>query len=108
MTEKNNKEPDSADVLLHLVKEMKRTGAADIHFTANNIQHTKNLTGVISAYDNQKPDHMVLDELVAWCVEQGYQDVLNKIASLAGDMSWNADNAVRPKLLFKHDENDEK
>lgn len=71
-----------------LVEQMKQVEATDIHFTAENIFHTQNLTSVVSVYDNIKPSHMVLDELTE-CAENNNKEVLEKIETLKYDMSWN-------------------
>lgn len=67
---------------------MRKMGATDAHFTAENVLHTQNLTSVVSVYDNIKPAHMVLAELTEWA-ENNNKEVFEKIKSLQKDMSWN-------------------
>lgn len=49
-----------------LIKQMKALNATNVHFTAENVFETQNLTSVLSVYDSIKPAHMVLDELSEW------------------------------------------
>lgn len=80
-------------VVFNLVNQMKQLGSPEAHFTANNIKHTKGLTAVVSVYDQQKPAHMVLEELYEWA-EENNEEVKNLIEKLCDDMSWNEENPV--------------
>jgi hypothetical protein len=83
----------STDTLLILSKQIKQLGATDGHFTANNMEHTKGLTGVVSIYDGIKPAHMVLEELHEWA-EKHNEEVKSLIEKIENDMSWNDKNPV--------------
>lgn len=80
-------------IVFGLVDQVKKLNADDGHFTANNIQHTKGLTSVISVYDGIKPAHMVLSELYEWA-EVNNEEVKNLIEKIESDMSWNEENPV--------------
>lgn len=80
-------------IVFGLVDQVKKLGAADGHFTANNIQHTKGLTSVVSVYDGIKPAHMVLLELYEWA-EGNNEEVKNLIEKIESDMTWNEENPV--------------
>ena len=80
-------------VIFNLVDQMKQLEAPEGHFVANNIKHTKGLTAVISVYNQQKPAHMVLDELYEWS-ENNNEEVKSLIEKLCDDMSWNEENPV--------------
>lgn len=71
-----------------LTKSMKELKATDVHFTAENVLKTQNLTSVVSVYDNIKPAHKVLEELKEWA-ENNHGEMFKKIHSLEKDMSWN-------------------
>ncbi len=76
-----------------LVDQAKKLGAEDVHFTANNIQHTKDLTSVVSVYNGIKPAHMVLSELYEWA-EENNEELRSLIEKIESDMSWNEENPV--------------
>jgi hypothetical protein len=80
-------------VIFSLVDQMNQLNAPEAHFTANNIKHTKGLTSVISVYNQQKPAHMVLEELYEWA-ENNNEEVKELIEKLSNDMSWNEENPV--------------
>ncbi|MCD7911076.1 hypothetical protein KC480_05990 [Bacillus velezensis] len=80
-------------LIFKLVDQMKKLGAPQAHFTANNIKHTKGLTSVIAVYDQQKPAHMVLQELYEWA-EENNMEVKELIEKLSNDMDWNEKNPV--------------
>lgn len=80
-------------IVFGLVDQVKKIGATDGHFTANNIQHTKGLTSVVSVYDGVKPAHMVLSELKEWA-EESNEDVKCLIEKIENDMTWNEENPV--------------
>jgi hypothetical protein len=80
-------------VIFSLVDQMKQLGAPEAHLTANNIKYTKGLTAVISIYDQQKPAHMVLEELYEWA-ENNNKEVKELIEKLSDDMDWNKENPV--------------
>lgn len=53
----------------------------------------KGLTAVISVYDQQKPAHMVLEELYEWAeINNGKVEEL--IEKMSNDMDWNEENPV--------------
>ena len=76
-----------------LVDQLKKTESTDVHFTMNNIQHTKGLIAVVSVYDGIKPAQMVLKELYEWA-ENNNEEVKNLIEKLKQDMTWNEENPV--------------
>lgn len=81
------------NIIFGLVDQVKKLGAVDGHFTANNIQHTKGLTSVVSVYDGIKPAHMVLSELYEWA-EENSKEVKDLIKRIESDMAWNEENPV--------------
>ncbi|PLC14213.1 hypothetical protein BV582_21850 [Bacillus paralicheniformis] len=80
-------------LIFKFVDQMKKLETSQVHFTANNIKHTKGLTSVISVYDQQKPAHMVLQELYEWA-EENNKEVKELIEKLSNDMQWNEENSV--------------
>ncbi|GIN67093.1 hypothetical protein FKN04_13045 [Bacillus glycinifermentans] len=80
-------------LIFKLVDQMKQLEAPEAHFTANNIKHTKGLTAVVSVYDQQKPAHLVLEELYEWA-EDNNIEVKNLIDKFSKDMGWNEENPV--------------
>lgn len=71
-----------------LAEQLTKNKGTDIHFRAENIFETQNLTAVISVYDNIKPADKVLAELIAWS-EEHQPETAMKIKELKKDMSWN-------------------
>ncbi|MGC6589081.1 hypothetical protein ACPV3A_29570 [Paenibacillus sp. Dod16] len=59
------------------------------HVTMENIENKEGLTAVISVYDNQKPAHLVLEELYQWA-EKNNEEVKHLIEKMEQDMSWNS------------------
>ncbi|MCY8466427.1 hypothetical protein [Bacillus atrophaeus] len=80
-------------LIFKFVDQMKKLETPQVHFTANNIKNTKGLTSVISVYDQQKPAHMVLEELYEWA-DNNNKEVKELIDKLRSDMGWNEKNPV--------------
>lgn len=80
-------------LIFKFVDQMKKLETPQVHFTANNIKNTKGLTSVISVYDQQKPSHMVLEELYEWA-DNNNKEVKELIDKLRSDMGWNEKNPV--------------
>jgi len=79
------------EIIKNLTKQVKELNAGVGHVQLGNIENTKGLTAVISVYDNQKPAHMVLDELYTWA-ENNDEQLKLKIESLEQDMTWNSES----------------
>lgn len=78
-------------VILSLAEQVQKLGAGEGHVTFNNIKETEGLTAVISVYDNQKPAHLIVEELYEWA-EENNPEVKEMIEKLDADMSWNKDS----------------
>lgn len=76
------------EMLKNLAKQVTDMNAGVGHVKLQNIEKTQGLTAVVSVYDNQKPAHMVLDELYQWA-EENNEEVKVLIEKLEQDMSWN-------------------
>lgn len=77
------------EMLKKLAKEVTELNAGVGHLKLENIDKTQGLIAVISVYDNQKPAHMVLQELYKWA-ENNNEEVKILIEKLEQDMSWNS------------------
>lgn len=71
-----------------LAKQVTELRAGYGHMQLDNFEGNQGLTAVLSVYDNQKPAHVVLDELYEWA-EQNNEEVKLLIEKLEVDMSWN-------------------
>lgn len=76
------------EIIKSLTKQVKDMGAKEGHIKIENIEKTQGLTAVISVYQDQKPAHMVLEELYEWA-EENSEEVKLLIEKLDQDMSWN-------------------
>lgn len=79
--------------ILTLLDLMKKVEAPSCHFVANNVSGTKGITAVTSVYDQQKPDHMILEEVYKWA-EENNEELKQLIDRSRKDMSWNKNNPV--------------
>lgn len=77
------------EIIKKLAAQVQEINAGVGHMKLENIEKTQGLTAVISVYDNQKPAHMVLDELYEWA-EENNAEVKALIEKLEQDMSWNS------------------
>lgn len=77
------------ELLKSLAKQVTKMNAGVGHVKLENIEKKQGLTAVVSVYDNQKPAHMVLDELYEWA-ENNNEEVKLLIEKLEQDMTWNS------------------
>jgi len=89
-----------------LAKQVQILNAGAVQMALHNIKKTKGLTAVISVYDQQKPDHIILDELQEWAEKEGHSEVVDKIVELARDMSWNDESREVKHIERRRSEND--
>lgn len=84
---------DDNKIIQSLIDSTLEMNAGDAHINLFNVNHTKDLTVVVSVYDTVKPSNMVLDELLEWA-EKHDQELVERIERMALDMSWNKENTV--------------
>lgn len=76
-----------------LIKTTLEMNAGAGHMAMYNVNHTKDLTVVVSVYDTMKPANMVLDELMEWA-EVNDPTLVERIERISLDMSWNEGHSV--------------
>lgn len=89
------KETKVTDQIKSLYDMVKNVNAGNGHMALEKIYKDENASAVISVYDEEKPHHMVLEELVAWLeanldIQMTCDNVLKKIEELQYDLSWMA------------------
>ncbi|AYJ76377.1 hypothetical protein BSP12_191 [Bacillus phage BSP12] len=81
-------------LVFKLVDDMQEVGASQGHACFNNTRHTKGLTAVLGVYNQEKPAHMVVEELLEWAVKNDKPEIVDLIKELQQDMSWNEENPI--------------
>ncbi|APZ82641.1 hypothetical protein HWB07_gp129 [Bacillus phage vB_BsuM-Goe3] len=86
-------------LVFKMVDDMQEVGASEGHACFNNILRTKGITAVLGVYNQQKPAHMVIEELLDWAVKNDKPEIVDLIEELQQDMSWNEGNPILEEEL---------
>jgi hypothetical protein len=78
----------SSDSMKRIYDDMKKIGASDYHFTANQIFKDKKASGVIAVYNGIKPAYMVLNEMIEYAEKHGHKIILELVDALQNDLSF--------------------
>lgn len=71
-----------------LYDQTKELHAGSAHFAIHRPFKDQTATAVISIYDGEKPDHIILAELIDWAEKNNKDDVLDFIHKSAVDLTF--------------------
>ncbi len=68
--------------------DMEKIGSPGAHYNIFGALGKKGVTVCVSVYNQVKPDHLILSDLIEWLESKKNTDVLKKIEVLAEDLTF--------------------
>lgn len=88
----NNGSKSNENQLLNMVQaiyhDMEKIGSSGAHYNIFGALGKKDVTVCVSVYNQVKPDHLILSDLIKWLESTKNTDVLKKIEVLSEDLTF--------------------